>query len=272
MRCLPGIALVLVVWRRLGRSAHGGRSSDAFVPLVTGAVTPGMRTQASPVMLPQIGAAPVAATAAGTGGWASTIVAGSCAAAMLLLTGQREVEAEPKRALVALNANSAKPSTPAGVQNVRRIAANGASFLRGRQVAVRVNKKTNKPIRYLMHVKAGDTVQVVKGKDAGKVTTVLKCYPKWNKVLCLGVNFCIKHVRPQREDEVGQRVQVEAPMMADTVMHYSEKEGVVGNLGIRYEKKGDTFFKVRYNKATGEEIPRKQPPKWVPVLERAGQD
>lgn len=113
---------------------------------------------------------------------------------------------------------------------------------------------------------------VMKGKDAGKVTTVLKTYNKWRKVLCLGVNYCIKHVRPSREDEVGQRVQVEAPMMADTVMHYSEKENVAGNLGIRFEKRDDKYVKVRYNKATGEEIPERKPPQWVPVLERAGKE
>ena len=60
----------------------------------------------------------------------------------------------------------------------------------------------------------GDTVQVMKGKDKGKaearisaavltlsqtwlqVTEVLRIFPKWNKILCLGVNYCIKHVRP----------------------------------------------------------------------------
>ena len=28
-----------------------------------------------------------------------------------------------------------------------------------------------------------------------QVTEVLRIYPKWNKILCLGVNYCIKHVR-----------------------------------------------------------------------------
>lgn len=123
-----------------------------------------------------------------------------------------------------------------------------------------------------MHVKPGDTVQVMKGKDVGKVTKVIRVFPKWNKVLCLGVNFCIKHVRPMREDEIGQRVQVEAPMSATMVMHYSEKEGTVGNLGIRYEtikgKNGPKIVKVRFNKATGEEIPKQAAPKWIPVLDR----
>lgn len=148
---------------------------------------------------------------------------------------------------------------------------------KGRQIMVRVNPKTNKPIRYRMHVKPGDTVQVMKGKDAGKVTTILKIYPKWNKVLCLGVNYCIKHVRPMRDDEVGQRVQVEAPMHASNLMHYSEKEGVTGLLGIRYVprtlKDGTVIYnKERYNKATGEEIKRKIPPKWTPVLQRVSSE
>jgi len=128
-----------------------------------------------------------------------------------------------------------------------------------------------------MHVVPGDTVMVMKGKDKGKVTQVLKVYRKWNKVLCLGVNLCIKHVRPQREDEVGQRVQCEAPLSATSVMHYSKKEGVVGRYGVRFElgKNDDgteCVKRIRYNKATGEEIPDVKPPKWVPVLDRVSME
>lgn len=142
---------------------------------------------------------------------------------------------------------------------------------------VRVNPKTHKPQKYHMYVKPGDTVQVMKGKDAGKVTEVLKCYPKWNKILCLGVNYNIRHVRPQKEEDVGQRVQVEAPMHQSCVMHYDEDAGVAGLLGIRFEMKtlgdGQTIAKkVRYNKASGAAIVPKKPQKWVPVLDRAGSD
>lgn len=174
---------------------------------------------------------------------------------------------------VAMNARSPFPTTPMGDRGRRRQGAGGRPFTnRGnirRQVAVRVNRKTNKPIRYPMHVRAGDTVQVMKGKDKGKVTQVIKIYPKWNKVLCLGVNFCIKHVRPSRDDEVGQRVQVEAPFDASNVMHYDEKEQTVGLLGIKFEKDGDEIKKVRYNKATGNPLPYiEEKPRWVPVLDR----
>jgi len=148
---------------------------------------------------------------------------------------------------------------------------------RGRQLRVRINPVTHNPIRYRMHVKPGDTVQVMKGKDAGKVTEVLKLYPKWNKILCLGVNYNIKHVRPQKEEDVGQRVQVEAPMHSTCVMHYDEDAGVAGILGIRFEKKTlsngiDIVKKIRYNKASGANIIGKMPQKWVPVLDRAGSD
>merc|ERR1712062_833546 len=134
---------------------------------------------------------------------------------------------------VVMNARHPYPSGPeASSGNRRQAAGKDRWFFSGRQIRVRVNRKTNKPIRYRMHIRAGDTVQVVKGKDAGKVAQVWKVYPKWNKCTCIGVNYCIKHVRPNRADEVGQRVQVEAPMDISNVMHYSETEGVAGLLGI----------------------------------------
>eukprot|EP00930_Biecheleria_cincta_P023409 TRINITY_DN1691_c1_g1_i1.p1 TRINITY_DN1691_c1_g1~~TRINITY_DN1691_c1_g1_i1.p1 ORF type:complete len:276 (-),score=32.63 TRINITY_DN1691_c1_g1_i1:165-992(-) len=179
---------------------------------------------------------------------------------------------------VVMYSRSPFPSSPMGNKGKKRVrAGRKRPIFRGRQLAVRVNPNTNKPIRYRMHVKAGDTVQVMKGKDAGKVTEVLKTYPKWNKILCLGVNYNIKHVRPQKAEDVGQRVQVEAPMHSTCVMHYDEEAGVAGLLGIRFEKKvmkdgTEIMKKIRYNKATGTKIVGKKPQKWVPVLDRAGSD
>mmetsp|Transcript_14953 Transcript_14953/g.28075 ORF Transcript_14953/g.28075 Transcript_14953/m.28075 type:complete len:179 (-) Transcript_14953:142-678(-) len=171
-------------------------------------------------------------------------------------------------------ARNATPTNPTGSpRNKRRIrAGRKRPIFKGRQLAVRVNPATNKPVRYKMHVMPGDIVQVMKGKDKGKVTEVLRIFPKWNKILCLGVNYCIKHVRPQREDEVGQRVQVEAPFHSSWVMHYDEEDEVAGLLGVRFEKrevKGQEIVKkVRYNKSSGNAIPVRTASKWVPVLDR----
>ncbi|CAK9048452.1 unnamed protein product [Durusdinium trenchii] len=177
---------------------------------------------------------------------------------------------------VVMQARNDYPTTPTGDSRTSRRMRAGRmrSILDGRQIAVRVNRKTNKSIKFRMHVMPGDIVQIMKGKDKGKVTEVLRIYPKWNRILCLGVNYCIKHVRPQREDEVGQRVQVEAPMHSSCVMHYDPEEQIAGPLGIRFEKRvkksgGKEYVKkVRFNKATGNDIPKRDAKKWVPVLDR----
>lgn len=226
----------------------------------------------SPLSLAQNGAV-VAAPVAPFETRRASPIASLAAAAALLLAAAGRVRGSgvvKSRSKIVMNARNPFPTTPTGQMNKRRQRKGRSPFYGRRQIAVRVNRKTNKPIHYKMHVIPGDTVQVIKGKDAGKVTTVLKVYKKWNRILCLGVNFCIKHVRPQRDDQVGQRVQVEAPMHSSNVMHYSEKEGVVGNLGIRFEEIDGVMRKIRYNKATGERIEYKEPPAWVPVLERVG--
>lgn len=260
-------------------SRHGSRPGESAF-MHTGAPR---KTWAQPTS--GLRASPVASAAPALQSSASVLPA-LCAAgavALAVLGGTRRSAAARVTKVVAMprvtmHARSARPTTPMGTRGKRRNRAGRMRpIFRGRQIAVRVNPKTNKPIRYRMHVMPGDTVQIMKGKDAGKVTTVLRIYPKWNKILCLGVNYCIKHVRPMREDEVGQRVQVEAPMHSSCVMHYSETEGVAGLLGIRFEKKTlsdgrEVVKKLRFNKATGEVIPAKAPQKWVPVLDRPAED
>jgi len=170
---------------------------------------------------------------------------------------------------IARSARSPFPSEPMPSTYVRR--RPGSCFFRGRQVDIRLNPKTHKEVSYPMFVKPGDMVQVMSGKDRGKVTQVIQTWPKWNKILCLGVNFCTKHVRPLREEEPGERVQVEAPMHSSRVMHYDVEEGKAGPLGIRIEKiDNGAIVKVRYNKATGNKIPVCQDvPEWIPVADRS---
>lgn len=48
-----------------------------------------------------------------------------------------------------------------------------------------------------MHVKSGDTVIVISGKDKGKIGKVLKVFPKENRIIVEGVNMVTKHMRAQ---------------------------------------------------------------------------
>jgi large subunit ribosomal protein L24 len=112
-------------------------------------------------------------------------------------------------------------------------------------------KKNQKPKRYKMHVKKGDMVQVISGRDKGKVGEVLQALPKSSKVVVKGVNIKTKHVKPQQEGESGQISTFEAPIHSSNVMLYSEKEKVASRISYSFTEEGK---KVRKLKKTGEII------------------
>lgn len=65
-----------------------------------------------------------------------------------------------------------------------------------------------------VHVKTGDTVIVISGKDKGKKGTVMAVSPKEGKIIVEKVNVVSKHVKPRKMGEVGGIVKAEAAMYA----------------------------------------------------------
>ena len=112
-------------------------------------------------------------------------------------------------------------------------------------------KAKQKPLRYRMHVKKGDTIQVISGRDKGKVGEITSVNPKNSKVTIEGVNVRTKHVKPQQDGESGQIVTFEAPIHSSNVMLYSTKEKTVSRVGYTYTEEGR---KVRMLRKTGEII------------------
>lgn len=55
-----------------------------------------------------------------------------------------------------------------------------------------------------VHVKTGDTVVILSGKDKGKKGKVLAVSPKEGKVIVEGCNMIKKHVKPRRMGEQGR--------------------------------------------------------------------
>jgi large subunit ribosomal protein L24 len=82
------------------------------------------------------------------------------------------------------------------------------------------NRHANKAERVKLHVKTGDTVQVMRGKEAdkGKQGKVLRVYPKTGRVLVDGVNIVKKHRRARRPEEQSGILEVPAPIAASKVM------------------------------------------------------
>jgi len=111
--------------------------------------------------------------------------------------------------------------------------------------------KTISKIRYKMHVKKGDTVQVISGHDKGKVGEVLQAFPEVSKVLVKGVNFRTRHVKPKQEGESGQILTEEFPIHSSNLMLYSSKEKVASRISYTFTEDGR---KVRKLKKTGEII------------------
>ncbi|EKD76578.1 MAG: hypothetical protein ACD_43C00053G0003 [uncultured bacterium] len=68
-----------------------------------------------------------------------------------------------------------------------------------------------------MKIKKGDFVKVMKGKDAGKTGKIMQILPEDNKVVVEGLNIMIKHMKPQRRNEKGQRLEFSAPVAVANV-------------------------------------------------------
>lgn len=107
------------------------------------------------------------------------------------------------------------------------------------------------PVPHKMHVKKGDTVQVITGKDKGKVGEILRAIPKSSEIVVKGINVKTKHVKPQQEGESGQIVTFEAPIHSSNVMLYSNKQKVASRVCYTFTEDGR---KVRMLKKTGEII------------------
>ena len=101
-----------------------------------------------------------------------------------------------------------------------------------------------------LHIKTGDNVQIMSGKDKGKQGKVLEVSPKEKKVIVEGRNLVTKHVKPRRQGEQGGLVKAEAPIYACKVMPVCPKCNKPTRVGHKVE--GDK--KVRVCKHCGAEL------------------
>lgn len=100
-----------------------------------------------------------------------------------------------------------------------------------------------------VHVKKGDTVVVISGKDKDKKGEVLKVIPKKNRVIIKGVNMITKHVKPSVQNREGGIVHQEAAIHASNVMLYCGKCGKATRIAYKILEDGS---KVRVCKHCNE--------------------
>ena len=69
-----------------------------------------------------------------------------------------------------------------------------------------------------LHVKKGDKLNVISGKDKKKQGKILSASPKTGKVLVEGVNIIKKHTKGTQANPAGGIIEKEAPIYASKVM------------------------------------------------------
>jgi large subunit ribosomal protein L24 len=107
-----------------------------------------------------------------------------------------------------------------------------------------------------MHVKKGDTVVVISGKDKGATGKVIASFPREDRVIVEGVNVVKKHQKigqTTRGAKTGGIVTQEAPIHVSNVMPVVEVDGkkVGTRVGTKVEADGS---RTRVARRTGEEL------------------
>jgi len=105
-------------------------------------------------------------------------------------------------------------------------------------------------VQQLMHVKTGDKVKIITGKDKGKEGVVLKTLPKKDRVIVEGINIVKKHRKASQTNVTGGILEEEASVHVSNVMLIDPKTGEPTKVGYKVED----GKKVRFAKKTGELI------------------
>ncbi len=101
-----------------------------------------------------------------------------------------------------------------------------------------------------LHIKKGDTVRVLCGKDRGATGRVLLVFPDKYRAIVEGVNMVRKHVKPNQQSPQGGIVEQEASI------HLSNLMLMEGNTPTRTGRMKNEEGKgwVRYSKNTGNPV------------------
>ena len=89
-----------------------------------------------------------------------------------------------------------------------------------------------------VHVKTGDTVKIISGKDRGETGKVLAVSPKEGKVIVEGINKVKKHVKPRKMGEQGGIVEAEAAIYSSKVQIVCPRCGKPTRVGHKIYEDG----------------------------------
>ena len=106
----------------------------------------------------------------------------------------------------------------------------------------------------MAHIRKGDEVVVVAGKDAGKRGKVLLVDPAKQRVKVEKVNLIKKHVRPSQKHPQGGIIEKEGTIHISNVRLWDSKAGSACRTSVKVVERGSDKkpLKVRVSRKSGE--------------------
>lgn len=117
-------------------------------------------------------------------------------------------------------------------------------------------KKLNKAPQTKFHIRKGDTVMVLSGKDRGKTGVVREILTERAKAIVEGINMVKKAVRPNPMlGQQGGIIEMEAPLHVSKLMVYDVKAGQPTRvrMDVVTDERGKTR-RIRVSKKSGEQL------------------
>jgi len=101
------------------------------------------------------------------------------------------------------------------------------------------------------HVKSDDQVEVIAGKDKGRVGKVLRVDRKLNKAIVEKINMVKRHTKPNQANQQGGILDKEAYITLSNLMVICPKCSKTSRVGSRILDDGT---KIRFCKKCGEPV------------------
>ena len=102
-----------------------------------------------------------------------------------------------------------------------------------------------------MKIRKGDTVKIISGNDKGKQARVLSVSPESERIVVDGIAMRKKHMRPRKQGQKGEIVQMPGAIAIARAMPVCPKCGKAARIGYRITAAGG---KARVCKRCGAEI------------------
>ena len=89
-----------------------------------------------------------------------------------------------------------------------------------------------------IHIKKGDTVEIIAGDNKGSTGRVLRVIPDKKRVVVEGLNLVYKHVRPSQRNPQGGRIRIEQPIHISNVLPVNPKSSHGSRVRFEIAKDG----------------------------------